>query len=487
MPHVELPQSRCRVGVGRSDITPPVGMYHRMWGAAAHERSTGIHRPLTATALALSPLDESDSVASRQVQLIVGIDHCLMWRPELDALRATVAQRLELAVAQVHISFSHTHAAGLMDPARRDRPGGELIEPYLQKLSEQIADAAQHAVAIRQSGSVMYGTGRSSLARNRDFWDAASRQFVCGLNPAGPADDTVMVARAANDEGQLLATIVNYACHPTTLAWDNTLVSPDYVGAMRETVEATTGAPCLFLQGASGDLGPRHGFVGDTAVADQHGRELGYAALAALESLPAAGKRLEYRGPVVSGATIGVWDYAPLEPAQEAASQRFSAESFSIPLARRDDLPSVETCQVELARLDAAIEQARGREDTEKSRDLGAHAERLRRQISRMRSLVSEDGLALAATLLNLGGATWVFVAAEHYQQLQVELRARFADRPLVIATLTDGWEPGYLPTAETYGRGIYQESIALAAAGSLEEVIQQIAARISGSLAAGG
>ena len=56
---------------------------------------------------------------------------------------------------------------------------------------------------------------------------------------------------------RLLGTIVNYACHPTTLAWQNTLISPDYVGALRQAVEEQTGAPCVFLQGASGDLGPR--------------------------------------------------------------------------------------------------------------------------------------------------------------------------------------------------------------------------------------
>jgi hypothetical protein len=460
-------------------------MYHRMWGAATHERSTGIHRPLTATALALSPLIEDKPAAS--LHLLVAIDHCLMWRPQLDELRTNVAQRLKLTVSQVHISFSHTHAAGLMDPARRDRPGGELIESYLEKLGEQVVAAAQHAISRCQVATVMYHTGRCSLARNRDFWDAASGQFVCGLNPTGAADDTLVVARISNDEGQLLGTIVNYACHPTTLAWDNTLVSPDYVGAMRETVEAKTGAACLFLQGASGDLGPRHGFVGDTAVADQHGRELGYAALAALEALPAAGKQLEYKGPVVSGATIGVWDYAPIEPAQDAANRRFSAESFPIPLRRRDDLPGIESCQAELARLEAAMQQARDRNDDASVRDQSAHAERLRRQISRMQSVASEDGLALAATLLNLGGAVWILVAAEHYQQLQVELRARFRNRPLLIATLTDGWEPGYLPTAETYGRGIYQESIALAAPGSLEKVIDQIARRISSAPTATG
>jgi hypothetical protein len=58
--------------------------------------------------------------------------------------------------------------------------------------------------------------------------------------------------------------------------WENTVISPDYVGATREVVKRETGAPCLFLQGASGELGPREGFVGDTAVTDKNGRELGF-------------------------------------------------------------------------------------------------------------------------------------------------------------------------------------------------------------------
>ena len=51
MTHVDSPENICRAGVARCDITPPVGIYHRMWGAALHDRSTGVHRPLTATVL----------------------------------------------------------------------------------------------------------------------------------------------------------------------------------------------------------------------------------------------------------------------------------------------------------------------------------------------------------------------------------------------------------------------------------------------------
>src|SRR5213078_1736439 len=151
--------------------------------------------------------------------------------------------------------------------------------------------------------------------QHRDFWDEVNEIFVCGYNPKRHADDTVLVARITSVSGKVCGTLVNYACHPTTLAWDNRLISPDYPGAMRETVEKATGAPCVFLQGASGELGPREGFVGDTAVADRNGRQLGHATLAALEALPPPGTRFEYAGPVVSGATIGTWAHRPLNEA----------------------------------------------------------------------------------------------------------------------------------------------------------------------------
>ena len=54
---IATPQTRCRVGFARADITPPVGIYHRMWGAALHDRATGVHRPLMATAMSGSGID----------------------------------------------------------------------------------------------------------------------------------------------------------------------------------------------------------------------------------------------------------------------------------------------------------------------------------------------------------------------------------------------------------------------------------------------
>jgi hypothetical protein len=478
--HVDTPQSACLAGVAQRDITPPVGIYHRMWGAATHDRSTGIHRPLTCTALAIAPLPSEKAAHSRALQAIVALDHCLFWTDQINAITAKVCERTGVSPSQLQIACSHTHAAGLMDPTRSDLPGGELIAPYLQGMTERIGEAVNEAVAALAPVDILYGSGRCLLAAHRDLWDEARGQFVCGFNPLGPADDTLIVARITDAHQHVIATIVNYACHPTTLAWDNTLVSPDYVGAMREVVEAATdGAPCLFLQGASGDLGPRRGFVGDVATADRNGRELGYAALSALTALPAAGTRLEYDGPVVSGATIGTWRDRPLPAEGSAQKREWHAATHSIPLPYRPDLPTRELTEEELARWMREEHQALELGNAALARDCRAQVERMARQLARLRMLPEGDSVGVRAAVWRLGDALWVFVAGEHYQYLQRSLRERFPSRVVILATVTSGWLPGYLPTRETYGRGIYQESIAIVAAGSLETLTERLAAEL--------
>src|SRR5206468_1277404 len=153
--------------------------------------------------------------------------------------------------------------------------------------------------------------------------------------------------------------VVNYACQPTTLAYHNTLISPDYVGDMREVVEQHTKAPCLFLQGASGDLGPRQGFVGDPAVADRNGRQLAFAALSGLEALPAPGTRFEYAEPVVSGATLGSWEHRPLGDAALDRQAGWDCRRFVVDLPYRVDLPTLDETRQQRTQWLTEEEQAR--------------------------------------------------------------------------------------------------------------------------------
>lgn len=477
---VDTPQSICRAGAAQCDITPPVGIYHRMWGAATHDRSTGVHRPLVATALALAPAGPADvEPGSPQRQVLVSLDHCLLWGREMAQLERTLVEQTGLSPAELVITFSHTHGAGLMGLERADLPGGNLIAPYLDELARRVAAIVRQALERLTPAHIVYGVGRCDLAQHRDFWDEQTRQIVCGFNPGGPADDTVLVGRVTDAAGKIIATTVNYACHPTTLAWDNTLISPDFVGAMRELVEMATSAPVLFLQGASGDLGPREGYVGDTAVADRNGRQLGYVALSTLESMPPPGTRYEYQGPVVSGATIGVWKHMPLAAGDQARLRRWRVASWTLDLAYRADLATITDTEMALGRWQQDEARARAAGDANVARDCRAQVERMTRQLVRLRALPQGRTFPLPVSLMQIGDAYWLSVSGEEYNELQRKLRARIPGLPLFVTTLAHGWGPSYLVNAESYGRGIYQETVAVLAPGCLEALTESVAARL--------
>lgn len=362
-----------------------------------------------------------------------------------------------------------------MSRSRAHLPGGELIGPYLDFLAEEITLLAVEAKEHAAPATMVYGVGRCALAAHRDFWDEAAGRFVCGFNPAGPADDTLMLVRITGDDGAIRGIIANYACHPTTLAWDNTAISPDWIGAMREVVEGATRAPCLFLQGASGDLGPREGFVGDHAIADRNGRQVGYAALAALQGLPQPGTRFEYAGPVVSGTLIGTWKHVPQTP-----SDVWQWETITVNLPYRADLPTVENTQSERQRWQQEEEQARAQGDEVGIRHCRAQVEQMTRQLRRLESLPSGDSFPLRVVLGRLGDGLWVLTPGELYHVFQTNLRQQLAPRPIVVSALTGDWQPGYMPEAASYGRGIYQDAISPLAAGGLEGLIEQVATRLA-------
>lgn len=472
---VTTPQSRCRFALAWADITPPTDIYHRMWGAAKHERATGVHRPLRATVAVFGPLH-----VSGERQILLALDHCVMGAVEHEQLVTQAAEISGVEKSDILVVFSHTHGAGLMGLDRVSLPGGDLIPGYLRTLGERAGQLVKRCVAALAPASIVYGRGRCSLAAHRDFWDGERQQYVCGFNPGVPADETVTVARVTADDGETLATLVNYACHPTTLAWGNTLISPDYIGAMREVVERDTGAPCLFLQGASGELGPREGFVGDTAVADRNGRELGYAALSALTALPQAGTKFVYAGPVVSGATLGAWRHESLSASELAAQAEWRLTRWCEPLKYRPGQPTVEQTQAELAQFQADEATARAAGDEARAADCRAMAERKNRLLHRLEQLPQGDAFPLQVVLWRMGDAFWLGVQGESYNVLQTELRRRFPDKVIIVASIAADWGASYLPPRELYDTGIYQEGIAAVAAGSLEQLVESIAMRIS-------
>ncbi len=465
--------------MGKVEITPPVGIYHRMWGAASHDRAEGVHRPLYATVLWLANRegDLSNSVA------VVGVDHCILDDVDVSTYRSAIAEELGIPSSNVMICLSHTHAAGLMSRTREHLPGGELIAGYLDSIAVKLSELARSLRSQMIDANIMYGKGQCDLARDRDYWDWEMSKFVCGYNPNGNADSRLMAARIEDLDQRCIGTVVNYACHPTTLAWDNRQISPDYIGAMRETVEAQTGGHCLFLQGASGDLGPLMGFVGETEVADRNGRWLGYSVLATLESLPPQKMDYAYCGAVVSGTSIGTWKYQPYDRQQEVESSHWRVAEVIAHLPYRHDLATLAETRSEMADWERRESQAKEVGDATEAARCHAMVEQKRRQAWRLESIPAGKCFPLRISWMRLGQSIWLFLPGEHYQVVQTTLRRRYPQFPWIIVTIANGWQPGYVPPANKYGYGIYQEEIALVAAGSEETVIETIARAVNSEL----
>lgn len=501
---IHTPSSRCEFGIAWTDITPPVGMYHRMWGAAAHDRSTGIHRPLRATVAIMRPLDRS-----RQT-VLVSLDHCLLRAPEMEALLSETCRLTGLSRLELLVTFSHTHSAGYLSRDRTDFPGGDLIAPYLDSLPSKINEAFQAAKANTQPATLTYGSTACEMGCHRDYFDEARGHYVCGFNPdaAEPLPLNVVRvtqssphvpredSRSGNGTGEsnnanralgsfvtqsVTATIVNYPCHTTTLAWENTLVSPDYVGALREVVERETNSPCLFLLAPCGDIGPRDGYVGDTSIADRNGRQVGFAALSVLAGMNPVETDHVYQGPVFSGATLGNWRHQPWTAERFASTAVTKQAAMTVPLPYLPSLPKLPAAEQLHRELIAEERTAREAGRSEESATLRAKVERQRRLLDRIRPLPQGDNYPMPAWAWQWGDAFWIAVEGEPYHFLQSELTRQFPHRPLIAITLANGTNVSYLPTREAYSKPqLYQPEVALVAPGGLETLTDALSRQLS-------
>lgn len=418
-----------RFGVARRDITPDVRIYARNWGAAVSDTAESIHRSLTLTVLTLQELRSDDPLL-----VILSLD--LGWWRARDEEIALADAVLAAGVApgRFIISLSHTHSGPIFCPRESSQPGGEHIEPYLAKICATITEAISAALANSTAGLLETATGTCPLATHRDLPDPDADRFLVGWHPAGRPDQTLLVGRITRADGSCFATLVNYACHPTILAWENRTISPDFVGAMREVVETDTGAPCLFLQGASGELSPRHQYVGDLSVPERAGRCLGHSVLSLLYHMLESACEFTYEGSRESGAPLAIWGVKKRLSLPDTIVTR----DVTVPLPIKADLP----LSAEFATAIAITE------------------DRVLRERLQRKSLIREaigDAAEYPTTgwLWRCGSILIVAVPNELYAFFQETVRELAGDLPVFVVTLANGGR-GYLVPAPYYDLDIY-------------------------------
>lgn len=242
-----------QAGAAKIDITPPTG--HAMWGyGARHDTAcTGVRDPLLARALVLA----LDGKRMALVSLDLGRAPT---RQYTAAIRARVKK--EAAVDTVFLVGSHTHHGPVLEteswPTRK--------APYVRDLERLLGDVIIQAAKGLKPAKLGIASKEVPFNRNRHS-KLADR----------PVDRELLVLRVEDNDGKPIAHAVNFAAHPTMLPASLLKFSADWPGAMAGLVEKETGAPCLFLQGAAGDLSPDS--TRQRGDADEYGKALGQEVL----------------------------------------------------------------------------------------------------------------------------------------------------------------------------------------------------------------
>jgi neutral ceramidase len=245
-----------QAGAACVDITPPVGF--AMWGYAARkdQPSLGVRDPLRARALVLAAGDKRLA--------LVSLD---LGRAPTRASMATIRQRLKRdGIEHIFLVASHTHHGPVLE--LDNWPSDK--KSYVRQLEQKIVEVIQNAAKAMKPARLGIASKQTTLNRNRQ-----------SKRSDAPVDRELLVLRAEDQDGKAIAHAVNFAAHPTLRDVHEHKFSADYPGVLAEIVQKETKAPCLFLQGAAGDLSTNLPGGG----ADKFGQTLGREVLALIKDI----------------------------------------------------------------------------------------------------------------------------------------------------------------------------------------------------------
>ncbi len=226
----EKPAETLRVGFGETDITPKLGGDKPVFvaGFGPNRKATGVHDPLMARAVVLQ--DGARKVA------VVSLDLVGFFLPGVERVRKELP-----GFDYVLVTCTHNHEGPDTLGLWGQTPLQSGVDPeYIRFVEKQVVAAVKAAEAALKPAGARLGSVKAP-----ELLHDAREPFI--------KHDDLMVLEFRDGE-RTTGLVVQWNCHPETLASKNTLLSADYVGYTVKHLKEKYRCPVVYLTGTVGGL-----------------------------------------------------------------------------------------------------------------------------------------------------------------------------------------------------------------------------------------
>jgi hypothetical protein len=441
-----------------------VGIAHLNWGSQTHVEAVGIDPAgMYATALALSD--------GKQKFVMVDVDALFVDGADEIARRASALTGIP--AGHIRLGATHTHSGPAVSrvrgPVGTDYARYEgMLANYKAAMADKAVGAIQEAAARLQPAHINGGRGVGTINIHRRVRAKDGLPAAVGRNPEGFVDRELVVVRIDDAHGKPLAALVNFQCHGTVLAYENKLLSPDWIGMTRKVVEdALPGAKCLYFQGAAGNQGPIEGFTGDVEVAHRLGATLGHQAAAVALGIETVRRAPKFEGFVESTAFQAKQHWRVEGPRD--ATLKFASKIVDVP-------PRTYTAR-EIATMEAAVANAKRKVEANRNAQTEAGLRRVSGLLDQWRRPPSSTPVKVQLQILRIGQVAIVAMPGEPFAEIGSAIKKASPFEVTLFCGYSSGIGGDYMPIESEYAYGGYEVERTPYGTAAAEKIVREATA----------
>jgi len=195
--------------------------------------------PLYATLIVLEQEDQTFA--------LLGFDLLMLDESLVNLMRSAISLHTKIPYKNILFMPSHTHAGPeVLEEGLFGIKLQEVLPGYRESLIEQVKQISIMAFHELQDVHCYF-----TKVELKDL-------FTNRNDPNKPIDRYLRLVAFKNNADEIIGSFANIACHPTILGPENTAISSDFFGIVRDAIQDHYHFPILISNGAEGDISNRH-------------------------------------------------------------------------------------------------------------------------------------------------------------------------------------------------------------------------------------